>query len=81
MATLSVTVPDAIIPRLRSAYSVGTNAELKAKIIADIKNKVVSYEVQLAQEAERAKQDALRQTSVDAVMQAETTATADIVLS
>lgn len=81
MASLTITVPDAVIPRLRDAYGVGTNAELKAKIIGDIKNRVVSYEVNLAQEAERAKQDALRQTSNDAVMAAETKATTEVTLS
>lgn len=81
MASLTITVPDAVIPRLRDAYGVETNAELKAKIIGDIKNRVVSHEVNLAQEAERAKQDALRQTSNDAVMAAEAKATTDIALS
>lgn len=81
MASLTITVPDTVIPRLRDAYGVSTNAELKAKIIGDIKNRVVTYETQLAQEAERAKQEALRQTSNDAVMAAEAKATSEITLS
>jgi phage protein D len=81
MATLTITINDSIIPRLRDAYGVATNAELKARIIADVKNRVVSHETNVAQEAERAKQDALRQTSNDAVVQAEARATSDIIIT
>lgn len=45
MATLSITVDDSIVPRIQAAYGVASNAALKAAIIADIKKKVVNYEV------------------------------------
>lgn len=48
MATLSITVDDTQVPRVRTAYGVSTNAELRNKIIADIRNKVVNYEVSKA---------------------------------
>lgn len=49
MATLNITVDDAQVARVRAAYGSATNAELRAAIITDIKQKVVSYEVSQAQ--------------------------------
>lgn len=45
MATLNITVDDAQIARLLAAYGVSTNAQLRAAVIADIKQRVINYEV------------------------------------
>ena len=48
MATLSLTVDDALIPRIRTAYGVATNGQLKQAFIDDIRQKVIGYERGLA---------------------------------
>ena len=42
MATLTITIPDAVLPRIVAAY--GTQAALKADVIAHIKSKVAGAE-------------------------------------
>lgn len=48
MASLNITVDDAQVARVRAAYGVATNGELRTAIISDIKAKVVSYEINQA---------------------------------
>jgi len=65
MATISITVPDTALPRLRAAFghpdplnpSVwvdATNAEVQAAVKTSIKGKVIDYETTLAAMADRA---------------------------
>lgn len=48
MAVLTITVDDTQVARVRDAYGAATNAALRTAIIADIKQKVISYEVNAA---------------------------------
>ena len=48
MAQLIVTVDDAQVDRVRLAYGVATNAQLRTAIINDIKQKVIGYETDKA---------------------------------
>lgn len=81
MATLNIIVDDSIVPRLIAAYRVSTNPQLKAAIIADIKERVKSYERQLAQEVEQAKVQAAEEAKRAAIAAAEATANTEIVIS
>ncbi len=44
MASITLTVDDSIVPRLRAAYGVDTNGELKQAIIDEIRQTVIGYE-------------------------------------
>lgn len=48
MAVLTITVDDAQVARVRAAFGVNTNVELRNAIIAAIKRKVVDHEVEVA---------------------------------
>jgi hypothetical protein len=51
MATLSITIPDAVLPRIQAVF--GSQAELKAAMIAYIKGQVVQREGDAAKETAR----------------------------
>jgi hypothetical protein len=71
MATLTITVDNAIVPRVLEAYGASTNAMLKAMIIAEIKDKVRTYELKAVKEAQAVARDT-------AYLQAINTATSTI---
>lgn len=74
MATLTLTIDDTKVARCRAAYGVGTNAELKSAICAEIKAKVVGYEVEQARTTAQA-------TATQAELDARATADADIAVT
>lgn len=55
MPQLTLDVTPEVATRLRAAYEVATNAELKAAIIHQIKDKVKQYEAEKTNEIEQAK--------------------------
>jgi len=65
MATISITVPDSALPRLRAAFGHpdpvtpgawvdATNAEVMAAVKAALKSKVIDHETTIAAMADRA---------------------------
>lgn len=69
MATLTLTIPDAVVPRIRAAYGRrdinnpaiwinATVAEVEAAVKAQIKERVINHETTLAAETERATRSA-----------------------
>lgn len=81
MATLSITVPDTVVARVREAYGAGTNAELKQLILAEIKSKVVSYEVQVVYESEKRALKAAQNSLESAVVDQQSQSNSEIVIS
>lgn len=73
MAVLNITVDDTHIDRAKAAYGVATNAQLKTAVIADIKAKIVSYEVSAA----HTQAESSVTTAQQAVIQAGVTAKAN----
>lgn len=81
MATLTLTVDDSLLPRLKAAYGVSTSPQLRQSIIDDIKGKVVAFErnvAALAADIPFRQAQATQQATIDAAV---TTATAEIVLT
>ena len=81
MATLSITVDDAIVPRIQAAYGVANNAALKAAIIADIKKKVVDYEVGITDSMQSANVTLAVDAKRIAIETAKTTAESEITIT
>lgn len=50
MASLTITIDDAKLPRWLAAYGVANNAQLKAAIIERVREPVVHYELSAAQQ-------------------------------
>jgi len=74
MPTLSITVPTEVAIRIQEAYGVNSLVDLKAKIILDIKNKVIAHEIRVAHEA-------VENSINNAIETARTTAETDIQLT
>lgn len=72
MATLSITVDDLIVPRLRAAYGVSTNTALKSAIIKDIRRRVIEYE---AAQTRATQETNVRQAQEEAITAENTTRT------
>lgn len=65
MASLNITVNDAVVARVRQAYGVDTNAELKAVIVSEIKNKVIDFELLQLRKSESDTFEANLKTTLD----------------
>lgn len=76
MATLTITVDDAVVPRVRAAYGAETNAQLKTLIIRSIKDVVSTYEHKLAEVAAQVAVDEARAARDAAIVAANVSAQA-----
>ena len=81
MATLTITVDDAIVPRLRAAYGVDTNPQLKAVIIDSIKTTVREFEKAQVAAVEQAKIATANEAKDIAIAAAEQLAQSEIAIS
>lgn len=81
MAQLTLTVDDAIVPRLREAYGVTTNGQLKTAIINQIRQTVKGHEVTTAQATAKTTLEQAEATYRSSLASAETKAESEIVLS
>jgi hypothetical protein len=81
MAQLTINVDDSIVPRIRAAYGVANNSELKQSIIDEVRAKVRSYERDLTAEVENAKIKTAEDAKQTAVQQTINNAENEIVLT
>ena len=75
MASITITIPDEVLPRVQAA---GIN---KAWVIEQVKNEVKAFEARQVLETERAKVEAAEQAAETAVTQALDAAEAELTLS
>lgn len=73
---ISITIPEALVPRIGEALGVSTKAEFETWVKDEVKRRVVAYEADKAFKAEDVKvklaEEARRQASEDADTQAKT---------
>lgn len=74
MAVLTITVDDSQVSRVRDAYGVATNANLRTAIIADIRQKVVRHEANTAEVTAAASVKTAQDNLLAAIATAETNA-------
>lgn len=81
MATLTLNVDNALLPRLTAAYKVNNAAELKAALIRQIKNEVIAFEINQTVTLERAKVEAARTAAETKAAEAQAAAESEVVIS
>ena len=84
MATISITIPDAVATRVVEALCDGdspTQAKAKAEVLAMIKSRVIAYESQKTEATETAKLEAAKLAYETAIRAAINTTTAEVTLN
>ena len=77
---ITITIPEALAPRIQQALGVSTKAQFEAWVKTQVKNEVVSYESQEAYRAKEADVVTAKQAQTNASQQAVNQAESDIVL-
>ena len=81
MPTLSITITNAVATRIQNAYGANDLADLKSKVINQIKTTVIGYETSLLEEIEEAKVQTAKENKQTAIETALSTAETDIQLT